>query len=161
MDNDNDYQPGEAFHAVPRRIYDGELGWAVNKKREHMARVVYTPAHENPAFDDARRGRGRDFATWIFSEEQGTREGLFASGLELLIDARLEPHAAVGLHEHRDTEEIYYIIDGSIEMTTVAADGREHAETLRPGDAHLVRRGQSHYGVAGPHGVRFLTIGLR
>jgi hypothetical protein len=63
-----------------------------------MARVVYTAVHENRAFPtgDDRRGHGRDHATWVFSEEPGLEEGLFRGGLELMIDARLEPGAAIG-----------------------------------------------------------------
>ena len=162
MDDVARYVPGDRFHATVRKVYSGALGWAVNKRGEHMARVLYEPAHENAAFDDAeRRGHGKDFATWVFSEERGLEEGLFSTGFELMIDARLEPNASIGRHEHPRTDEIYYVLEGSIRMTTFDAGGREHTEDVRAGDAHLVRRGQGHHGTAGPEGVRFIAVATR
>ena len=152
---------GRAFHGGEGKIYDGPLGWAVNKRSECMAHVVYEPAHENPSEQGLLRGAGKDFATWVFCEERGKAEGLLQSGIELVIDARLEPGAAVGMHVHAETEELYYLLEGALEMTTRAPDGREHEEALRPGDAHLVKRGQSHGGVAGPQGARFLVVAAR
>lgn len=154
--------PGEIFHTAVNRVYTGALGWAVNKKHDQMARVLYEPAHENTAFEDpARRGQGRDVATWVFSEEPGLEEGLFETGFELMIDARLEPEASVGLHRHAHTEEIYYMLEGSLTMTTVGTDGAPHTETLLPGDAHMVKIGQGHYGTAGPDGARFIAVAMR
>jgi quercetin dioxygenase-like cupin family protein len=158
---DRPYADGAAFHQGGAPIYSGPLGWAVNKRSECMAHVVYAPAHENAAEQGLRRGRGKDFATWVFCEERGKAEGLLQSGLELVIDARLEPGAAVGLHVHAETEEIYYLLEGALTMTTRAPDGREHEEALRPGDAHLVKVGQAHAGVAGPAGARFLVVAAR
>ena len=156
------YIPGDQFHVPGSRVYDGEVGWAVNKRHEQMARVVYEPAHENTAFEDAaRRGSGKDHATWIFSEEPGLEEGHFTTGFELMIDARLEPNASIGLHRHTRTDEIYYMLEGSLEMTTVGTDGRTHTQALRAGDAHMVKLGQGHYGTAGPEGCRFLAVATR
>ena len=100
---------GEQFHVPGARVYSEPLGPAIHKRSEAMARVAYTAVHENRAFDieDDRRGHGRDLATWIFSEEPGLEEGLFHCGLELMIDARLEPGAAIGQHRHASTEEVY------------------------------------------------------
>jgi quercetin dioxygenase-like cupin family protein len=155
--------PGDRFHVPGARVYDGEVGEAIHKRAERMARVVYTAVHENrdhPAGSD-RRGHGRDHATWIFSEEPGLAEGLFGTGLELVIDARLEPGAAIGLHTHAETEEVYYLLEGELTMTTVLFDGREVAATLRPGDAHGVRLGEAHFGRAGQGGCRFMAIATR
>lgn len=160
---EKDHVPGAEFHVAGARVYAGEIGEAVHKSSRLMARVVYTAAHENRAFPegDDRRGRGRDFATWVFSEEPGLAEGLFICGLELVIDARLEPGAALGLHEHRETEEIYYLLEGALTMTTVLPGGRELTQELGAGDAHGVRLGQSHYGRAGPSGCRFIAVAVR
>ena len=68
---------------------------------------------------------------------------------------------AIGLHEHTATEEIYYMLEGDLTVTTVAADGRESACCLGPGDAHLIRIGQSHFAVAGAAGARFITVAVR
>ena len=96
MSNDpHSYVPGETFHSQPRTVYAEPLGWAVNKRSEAMARVVYEAVHLNQAEEGDRRGHGRDFATWVFSEEPGLKEGLFQSAFELMIDARLEPGAAL------------------------------------------------------------------
>jgi quercetin dioxygenase-like cupin family protein len=155
------YVPGDDFHKPGARIYGGALGTAVNKKAEHMARVVYEPAHPNLAAEGMWRGAGRDFATWVFTEEPGLNERLLESGLELLMDVTLEPGASVGYHVHRRTEEIYYLLAGSLTVATVAADGSVHTETLQTGDAHLVRRGQGHSCEAGAEGCRFITVAGR
>lgn len=155
------YIDGETFHNQVRKVYFGSYNWAVNKKKELMANVVYDPAHENLAYQDERKGHGKDFATWIFSEEDGLKENLFTTNFELMIDATLEPNASIGIHLHHRTEEIYYILEGSIRMTTVGSDGQERSDELSAGDAHLVRLGQSHYGTAGPDGVRFIAVATR
>jgi len=161
MKKTTEYIPAEKFHNEIKRVYFGSYDWAVNKKKENMAHVLYEAVHENRSFQDARRGRGKDYATWIFSEEEGLREGIFASTFELLIDAKLEPLASIGLHRHDATEEIYYLLEGSIQMTTVAPSGEERTEELVAGDAHAVKFGQAHYGTAGPEGVRFIAVAFR
>ena len=161
MRTKSEYIPADRFHTQIKRVFSGEYHWAVNKKNEQMAHVVYDAVHENKLYEDERRGRGKDFATWIFSEEEGLQENIFSSGFELMIDARLEPDAAIGLHTHSQTEEIYYILEGTIRMTTVAADGQQLTAELNPGDAHAVKVGQSHYGIAGPQGVRFIAVAMR
>ena len=161
MKNTDQFVDGKKFHEEIRRVYFGRYDWAVNKKREDMAKVLYEPAHENSAFEDMRRGKGKDYAVWIFSEEEGIQENLFESNFELMIDATLEPNAAIGLHHHHSTEEIYYILEGAIHMITVDPNGTELKQQLFAGDAHFVRKGQSHYGIAGPDGVRFIAVAMR
>ena len=36
----------------------------------------------------------------------------------------------------------------------------EHTETLGRGDAHVVKLGQAHYGIAGPRGARFIAVAM-
>jgi quercetin dioxygenase-like cupin family protein len=155
------YVAGSTFHVPGATVYPMPLGAAVNKKAEHMARVVYEPAHPNPAATGMWQGQGRDYATWIFSEEPGLNERLLESGLELLMDVTLEAGASVGYHVHRRTEEIYYLLAGSLTVGTVAVDGTTHTEVLSAGDAHLVRRGQGHSCEAGAEGARFITVAGR
>lgn len=155
------YVPGDVFHSRIRKVYAGELDWAVNKQAGQMARVLYSAPHENREEQGDRRGHGKDFATWIFSEEPGLEEHLFSVPLELAIDARLEPGAAIGLHFHDRTEEFYYLLEGDLRMTTVERDGRERTVTLSPGDAHAVKLGQGHTGVAGAKGARFIAVAVR
>lgn len=159
--NESQYVDGDTFHREARSVYPPKLGWAVNKRAEHMAKVVYRAPHFNEAEQGVRRGSGYDFATWVFSEEPGLREGLFTAPLELIIDARLEPLACIGLHWHRETEEVYTLLEGSLTMTTVSAAGEEATIELRPGDAHAVRLGQGHFGQAGAAGARFLAVAVR
>jgi quercetin dioxygenase-like cupin family protein len=159
----SDVLTGAQFHVPGARVYAEPIGPAIHKRAAAMARVVYTAVHENREYPrgDDRRGHGRDHATWVFSEEPGLEEGLFHSGLELMIDARLEPGAAIGLHPHGATEEVYYLLEGELSMTTVLADGREVSATLHSGDAHGVRLGESHWGRAGAAGCRFLAVAFR
>lgn len=161
MKGDEEYISGMEFHDKVKKVYFEELQWAVNKKHFSMAKVLYNPAHENLSFEGEKRGKGKDFATWIFSEEQGLKENIFSTKLELMIDAKLEPNASIGLHYHNETEEIYYILEGNMEMVTVDEFGREHREKLFVGDAHAVKLGQGHYGTAGKEGVRFIAISIR
>ena len=158
-----DVPTGEQFHVPGARVHSEPVGPAIHKRAEAMARVVYTAVHENRAFPlgDDRRAHGRDHATWVFSEEPGLEENLFQGGLELMIDARLEPGAAIGQHRHASTEEVYYVLEGQLTMTTVIADGQEVSAVLRPGDASGVRLGESHWGRAGPQGCRFLAVAFR
>lgn len=158
--------PNGAAGATP--IYagdasDGTGGRALVKRAAAMHRETYHPVHRNDAFPegDARAGRGETHATWVFSEQSDRAEGLFAAPLDLVHDTRLAPDAAIGLHTHATTEEIYYVLDGALTMTTVFLDGRTHTAALGPGDAHAVRLGQSHYGVAGPDGCRMIVVCLR
>src|ERR671914_529342 len=91
---------GEEFHDQAQPYYRGQLGWAVNKRAAGMARVVYEPSHPNPEETGDRAGHGRNLATWVCCERDGDGEGLFSTPLRLVMDSRLEPGAAVGLHVH-------------------------------------------------------------
>ncbi len=69
-----------------------------------------------------------------------------------LAEATLEPGAATGRHYHRETEEIYYLVEGSGEMEV---DGERRS--VGPGDAILIPPGAWHQiraDVSGP--LRFL-----
>jgi mannose-6-phosphate isomerase-like protein (cupin superfamily) len=155
------YIPGDVFHTQPLPVYTGEHGFAVNKKAEHMAKVLYEAPHFNAEETGLRRGAGRDFATWIFSEEGEKAERLFSSPFELMMDVRLEPFTAIGLHHHEHTEEVYYVLEGRLRMTTVDPRHGEHTVVLEAGDAHLVKFGQGHYGQALETGARFIAVAMR
>jgi quercetin dioxygenase-like cupin family protein len=139
----------------------GELDWAVVKESRKIPTVVYKAPHKNSQYSDERAGRGLDYAKWVLNEEPGWAEGLAESPLELFIDAYLEPNASVGEHFHSRTEELYYILEGSMELTVVREDGQQRHYTLCKGDAHLLKVGQGHFAVAGKQGVRFITVGVR
>lgn len=142
----------------PPPYYLGELDWAINKRSALMARADYDPNHPNERETGARAGRGRTVATWVFCNRAGDGEGLFDAPLRLVIDARLDPHASVGLHLHERSEEVYYVLEGRLRVTTVGPDGRELTAELGPGDAHAVLHGQAHTCVAGAEGARMLVV---
>ncbi|MCM2315799.1 MAG: cupin domain-containing protein [Thermoanaerobaculia bacterium] len=152
---------GTEFHASIKRVYFGDYPRALNKRRDDLVTVKYVAPHENTAETGDRRGHGTDLATWLFSEEPGTAEHIFTVPFELAIDASLDAGAALGLHYHDTTEEFYYVLAGSITMTTIDTDGTESATELHEGDVHFVRLGQGHFGVAGSSGVRFLAVAAR
>lgn len=150
---------GDEFHTDVRRVYFGTVGAAVFKKSGLMAQVRYPVLHANPDYTGVKGGGGGGAVSrWIFSEDGGWAEGLSQCGLNLMIDFTMEPGAMMGYHAHMDKEEFYYILEGSIKLTTVDKDGLEYTEVLSAGDAHMVRLGQGHYGLAGPEGVRIITV---
>lgn len=155
------YINGKKFHSQDIPVYQGEISDILVKKHELMAKVVYNEAHYNPHYDDYKRGQGKNYATWIFSEEPGKRECLLASSIELVMDACLEPEASIGLHTHHDTEELYYILEGDMLLFVEGTSGESREVRLDTGDAHLLRPGQSHAVKAGCRGCRFLTVGGR
>ena len=157
-----DYVPGTDFHHDLPGIYSDSIGWAVYKSNQAMAKVRYDALHFNSAEIGDRRGQGGLFVTWIYSEEDGTAEQLLESSLEFVMDTYLEPNSSVGLHLHAQTEEIYYLLEGSLIVTVVRSDGSKEAkETLLPGDSHLVRHRQGHTAKAGDQGARIIVIGAR
>ncbi len=149
------------FHESEVPVYDSPPAGAVFRKRSRMATVVYEPARPNPDAEPARRGHGRLTGTWIYSEEHGKREGLLRSSLELFMDSTLDPGATIGLHEHPDTEEIYYVLEGDVTVEVDLPHGERLVETLAPGDSHLVQPGQCHSVTAGPNGARFVVVAAR
>ncbi len=149
----------EQFHDQPLApLYAGELGEVVVKRRADMAEVHYQPCHTNLAQQGIAAGRGQTLTTWIFAEDGNARDGISQTGFNLLVDFRLEPNASVGLHRHDDKEEIYYLLEGQMTMTVEPATGPAVTFTLYPGDAHFIRLGQAHYGVAGPEGARLIAV---
>ncbi len=155
------YTPGDVFHSRKQPVYAGNPGFAVMKKAERMAKVAYDAPHFNAGETGVRQGAGREWATWVFSEEGEQAERLFSTPFELMIDARLEPFASIGLHHHAHTEEVYYVLEGRLRMTVVDARHGEHTEELGAGDAHLVKLGQGHFGQALETGARFIVVAVR
>ena len=68
-----------------------------------------------------------------------------------LAEATLEPGQATERHYHAETEEIYYLVEGSGEMEL---DGDRR--TVSPGDAILIPPGAWHQITAGAERLRFL-----
>jgi mannose-6-phosphate isomerase-like protein (cupin superfamily) len=68
-----------------------------------------------------------------------------------LAEATLEPGQATERHYHAETEEIYYLVEGSGEMEL---DGDRRS--VAPGDAILIPPGAWHQITAGEERLRFL-----
>jgi mannose-6-phosphate isomerase-like protein (cupin superfamily) len=131
------------------------------KRDAAMVRETATPLHANPSEDGWRRGSGRAESKLVVAETGGVHEGVIQTKLHLLADTVLEPEASVGLHAHDHTEEVWYVLEGSLTTVTVAADGREVTHELERGDAHVVRLGQRHAGRAGSAGARLIVVAVR
>ena len=152
----------EQFHEQPLApLYAGELGEVVYKQQAAMAQVLYQPCHVNPEQKGIAAGQGQTRTTWVFAEDGNAHDGISQTGFNLFVDFSLEPHASIGLHRHDDKEEIYYLLEGQITMTVEPAAGPVVTFTMNPGDAHFIRLGQAHYGVAGPQGARLIAVCVR
>ena len=80
---------------------------------------------------DAHGGRGSTFACGFFGEKLDPSIRF--------VDFCIKPAACVGYHQHRNTEEIVYVVSGQME---VFENGSRCV--LEPGDAVLMKPGQPH-----------------
>ncbi len=161
--------PAEAFHRkgekanINRAPYD-VLSGVVFKRAAHIVRVRYTPADPAPDMPDPWQGSGSTIVRWLFSEQEGTAEGLLTGRtIEFIHDTRLEPGASTGLQAHPATDEIFYVIAGVGQLYHRMNTGSPIiARALRPGDAALVRAGEYH-AVAnlGGEPLHLIVIGLK
>ncbi|UPW17830.1 cupin domain-containing protein [Agarivorans sp. TSD2052] len=148
----------QQFHDGDAPAYQGD-GQSF-KQAKNMASVVYQPAHLNPEAPNDMQGEGRLDGTWIYSEEPDKAEGILHSGIELVMDSSLEANASIGLHQHINTEEVYYLLSGELHITLV--DGKEQqTERLQVGDSHCIHPGQSHFVKAGAKGARFIVVAAK
>lgn len=160
---DDNYIDGDVFHSGESRIYRREESPEdlYFKESSHMARVVYQRAHENWDFpeDDPKHGSGYNYCKWITSEQPGTAENFsFNSNLNAMIESSLEPYASLGWHTHYDTEEYYYVLAGSIYVECRDENGSTYGRDLHSGDLHRIKKGMSHYAIAGSEGVKFVAV---
>ena len=87
---------------------------------------------------------------------------MLTSGIEVVMDSRLDPGAVIGLHSHERTEEFYYVLDGTltVQAARTPADALA-AATLTAGDVHFLPVGGRHTAQAGPDGARILVVAAR
>jgi mannose-6-phosphate isomerase-like protein (cupin superfamily) len=135
--------------------------WAIVKRDDAMPQETAEPLHPNPRASGWLRGAGRATSKFVVAETSDLCEGLMQTALHLVSDTTLEPGAAIGLHAHHHSEEVWYVLRGTLTVVTVAGDGREAVHELDPGDAHVVRLGQSHAGRAGHSGARLIVVAVR
>lgn len=156
------WHDGTAFHGARAPVYTGPTPhhrWY--KHGEHMAHVRYEPSHPNAEYDDSRAGTGTTYCVWVAGEQDEQAEGISASCLDGVLDTYLEPGASIGWHLHESTEEIYYLLDGGLDVRMEDDTGTAHRCALRPGDSHRVGPGMWHGAQAGPQGARFVTVMLK
>lgn len=143
----------EQFHDGDAPVYDSpgqtQPEACHYRHADGMAVVNYPGSHG---------GQGKLSGRWVFCEEPGKAEGVLQSGIELFMDSVLEPHATIGLHRHSDTEEIYYLLEGSLQIQLTLACGETLEKTLHAGDAHLIQPGQQHVVKAGAQGARIIVV---
>lgn len=157
--SDFKWVPEAVFHNSSVPIYR-KKGGEFFKQAEYMSRVRYEPGHLNPAAPNNMLGEGALTVTWIYGEEAEKNEGLLASDIELMMDSHLEAGASIGLHKHTHTEEIYYLLEGS--LTIALFDGEACIEQdLKVGDSHRIAPGQSHFIKAGAEGARFMVVAAK
>lgn len=78
-------------------------------------------------------------------------------GISFFHDDILEPGTLIGEHEHRDNEEIYFIVEGNGFMIF---DGERYP--VGPGDVSLVKHGHTHGIINSDKGkMRLLVIEFR
>jgi mannose-6-phosphate isomerase-like protein (cupin superfamily) len=131
------------------------------KKASGIANVVYQPAHKNDAAKVGQQGNGELLGKWLYNEQPDKQEKLLKSSIELFMDSRLAPNASVGLHPHTDTEEIYYLLEGKLEIELIGKDGTVIKQTITQGDTHLIQPGESHFIQAGNTGARFIVVAAK
>jgi len=131
------------------------------KKAAGIANVVYQPAHKNSDTKKGQQGEGELLGKWLYNEQPDKQEKLLKSTIELFMDSSLAPNASVGLHPHSDTEEIYYLLEGKLEIELIGKDGITIKQTITPGDTHLIQPGESHFIQAGNKGARFIVVAAK
>jgi quercetin dioxygenase-like cupin family protein len=153
------WQDGEQFHRDALPVHTGDPATAhLLKRGVDMAHVAYRPSHPNPGEHGPRAGRGTSRCVWVWSEQGAQAEGTSESCLDGMIDTWLDPGASIGWHLHDHTEEIYYLLTGSLTVTVQDLSRRVHVLHLGPGDSHRIGVGMWHGSEAGAEGARFVCV---
>ena len=158
----SEWLPGELFHQQQQPIFCGDISRAhLYKQAAEMAHVCYAPAHANPQQSGERAAQGLNRCIWVAGEQGAQAEGISRSLLDGLLDSTLEPEASIGWHHHADSEEIYYLLAGSLRVELTDEGGQHWQFELQPGDSHRVGPGMSHWAQAGAQGARFIAVMMK
>jgi mannose-6-phosphate isomerase-like protein (cupin superfamily) len=95
--------------------------------------------------------RARDNAEPFTTKDGSTIRELMRAGNQTLAEATLAPGQQTERHYHAESEEVYYLLEGTGEMEIAG----EHS-TVGPGDAILIPPGAWHQITAGETELRFL-----
>ena len=102
---------------------------------------------------------GRMYITQFMGKDAALKsvpgfEDDFESSLHFLHELILEPGARIGEHKHVGSEEIYFLVEGTGEITV---DGE--TQIMSEGDAVLTRNGSSHsFIVSGSQPVKLYVV---
>ncbi|WP_354622737.1 cupin domain-containing protein [Psychromonas sp. MME2] len=153
----------QAFHHGDTPVYSESSATTSQafKVKEGIANVLYSPAHSNPLAPAGLQGAGDLVGKWLYNEQPDKQENLLKSSIELFMDSSLAPNASVGLHEHIDTEEIYYLLEGQLFIQLIDKQGVTVEQTIYPGDTHLIQPGEHHFVQAGENGARFIVVSAK
>lgn len=146
--------------ATGARDRDGAPSVVEKTSASNLSRVAYAPAHPNPAAVGPAAGDGIADTIWVASEQPGTAEGVLPDGFSAMFDTRLVPGASIGWHEHPDTAEIYYLLEGSLDVHCGASLDSTQTVRLTPGDLHRLLPGHGHWSQAGAQGARIIVVEL-
>lgn len=173
MDSEKPWEPdpipAEMFHRegehanINRAPYD-HIGGVIYKRAAHIVRVRYTPADPAPEMPEPWQGTGPTIVRWLFSEQDGTAEGLLQGRtLEFMHDTFLEPGTSTGMRAHPDTDEVFYVISGTGQLYHRMSTGSPIvSRVLRAGDAALVRAGEYHaIANLGHDELHLIVVGLK
>ena len=141
--------PADAFHEdegwanINRVPYD-RISDVIFKRAMTIKSVAYEPAHPAPEMPEPWQGQGRAVIRWLFSEDEGTEEGLLEGArFAFLQDMTLEAGAATGQRSMPDHAVVIVAISGDGMLYHRSTDGSPVvARPLRPGDAALVYQGE-------------------
>lgn len=135
--------------------------WSMIRFGSGLTVEEFIPAHPSPDAPPGQQGAGRSCGTWIACEEPGREQHWLPSGIELVMDTTLDPHASIGRREHPETEQLYLIQTGELTVTAWQPGSEEVVAVLGPGDVHRLGPGGWHAAKAGPSAARMITIKAR
>ena len=121
------------IYAAPRKKLTRQ-GYSVQIKVTSKGGILMIRYQKDMVADvkvNLRGGSGSVAMTALFEEH--------IPHLRLLSEITVEPGCSIGAHMHEAEAEVYYVLEG--EATVL--DGGVY-KTLKPGDAHLCRSGESH-----------------
>jgi mannose-6-phosphate isomerase-like protein (cupin superfamily) len=75
-----------------------------------------------------------------------------------MFDTWLDGGVAIGWHRHDDTDELYYVLSGTLTVACGPDIGSADVVELRGGDVHRLRAGNGHAALAGPDGARIVVV---
>jgi hypothetical protein len=143
-----DVIPEDAFHdegwANINRVPYDRISEVIYKRAMNIKVVGYEPARPAPEMPESWQGQGMAVVRWLFSEYEGTEEGLLQGArFAFLKEVTLEGGVSTGQRAATDHALIVTVISGEGVLYHRPTDGSPVvARPLRVGDAVLVYPGE-------------------